>query len=219
MRLVRLLVGQAIKFSSVMKIRLRCDRRRLLMGLILILLTTGCVSNSPYPVEWPPLSKPQAKDCQYIVGTYDNQGEMIGYPDHPSLAGELFGFGSLEFAPDTVSFSLPDPNTLVVTVLGTEGEVFRRTLSTKDDNFICQDGHAVVTDFHLGDANIAFTLEWDAIELMPSADYLIAKVRSKGAAVFFFVFPVMGESTSWYRFKRLHDRPALSSEIHVNRRD
>lgn len=164
------------------------------------------------------MSKLQAKDCQSIVGTYDNQGEIIGYTDHPSLAGELFGFGSVGFCPDAVTFSLPDPNTLVVTVLGTEGEVFRRTLSTKD-NFICQDGHAVVTDFHLGDADIAFTLSWNAIELMPSPDYLIAKVRSKGAAMFFFVFPLMGSSTSWYRFKRLHDRPAVSSEMHVNRRD
>ena len=57
-------------------------------------------------------------------------------------------------------------------------------------------------DYELSDYAYA-SLSYN-IELIPSADYLIAKVKSKGV-VFLYVLPVVGESTDWYRFKWLRD--------------
>lgn len=202
-----------------MKTKLRHDKYLRLVGFIQVILLTSCGYHRPYPADWSPLPEPQAKDCQSIAGTYKNWGEMVGHPEHPSLAGELFGFGTLGFAPDKVTFSLPDPNTLEVTVLGTEGEVFQRTLSTKDHNFACEDGHAVVTDQRWFDADVAFGRESLIIELIPSADYLITHDHNKGFGLVFLIMPVVGDSASWYRFERLNDQPKAESETHMIRRE
>lgn len=50
------------------------------------------------------------------------------------------------------------------------------------------------------------------IELIPSADYLIAKSRNSGYGAVFLMVPVMGDTTSWYRFKRPSDLSGVGAE-------
>jgi hypothetical protein len=189
-----------------MKIKLRHAKHPMLVGFILILLSTSCVSQRPYPAIWPPLSAPQAKDCQSIVGTYNNWGEMVEYTGELSLTEDLFGFGIVRFAPTKVAFLLPDPNTLEVTVFGTNGEVFRRTLSTRDHDFVCEDGRAIIQYQFWGDADVAFFRAWTVVELTASDDYLVTKVKETDAGALMLMVPVVGTSTRWHRFKRLPDQ-------------
>jgi hypothetical protein len=131
---------------------------------------------------------------------------MVGYTGQLSLTEDLFGFGTVRFAPTKVVFSLSDASTLEVTVLGAKGEVFRRTLSTKAHDFLCEDGRAIVKYQFWGDADVAFFRAWTVVELTASDDYLVTKVKETDAGALMLMVPVAATSTRWHRFKRLPDQ-------------
>jgi hypothetical protein len=187
-----------------MKIVFRYARPLLLLGFSLILLSTGCSFNRPYPVAWPALPESQATDCQSIKGIYDNPSETVDSQQYqPPLASLLLEDDSIKFYPTQVALSLPDPSTLEVTALGAYGEIFRQTLSTKDRQFVCENGHAVVTKHpRWVDADVAYVRQSFVVELIPSDEDLVAKVQESDVGVAMLVIPVVATSTTWSRFRR-----------------
>ena len=165
----------------------------------------GCtVAEYPYPNAWDALPVPTSTDCREIVGTYADRGESgSAGSSSPSLALQLFGPNSDWEKAVGVNLSFPYEGALHVTVLGKDGPLFSRTLTSKDDEYLCKDGRArlrgrrwIATDLVSGRQTVV-------LEISGLQKYLVAKVNEETYGTLFVLVPIAGTAQHWYRFPRV----------------
>ena len=177
--------------------------KRLFTGCLVLL--AGCtVAEYQFPKSWDALRGSASMDCREILGTYADRGES-GSPgsEFPSLSLQLLGPNSDWQKATSVSFSFPAEGALQLTVQGKSGPIFSRTLTSKDDEYLCKDGHArvrarrwIATDMVSGRQTVV--LEMSGIE-----NYLVTKVNEETYGTLFVLVPIAGTAQHWYRFPRV----------------
>ena len=169
-----------------------------------LLLLAGCtVAEYPYPNSWEVLPRPASMDCREILGTYADRGQSgSAGSEAPSLTLQLFGPNADWEKAVAVNFSFPAEGALQVNVLGKSGPLFSRTLTSKDDEYLCKDGRPrlrgrrwIATDLVSGRQTVV--LEISALE-----KYLVAKVNEETYGTLFVLVPIAGTAQHWYRFPR-----------------
>jgi hypothetical protein len=177
-------------------------RRLASLGLLLL---CGCtVAEYPYPNAWDPLPVPESSDCREILGTYADRGESgsVGSTS-PSLALQLLGPNSEWEKAVRVNFAFPSEGALQITIVGKTGPIFSRTLTSKDDEYLCKDGRArlrgrrwIATDLVSGRQTVV-------LEVSGLPKYLVTKVNEETYGTLFVLVPIAGTAQHWYRFPRV----------------
>jgi len=170
-----------------------------------VLLLAGCtVTEYPYPKSWDALAVPESTDCREILGTYADRGESgsVG-SDSPSLALQLFGPNSDWEKAVNVNFSFPSDGALLVTVLGKNGPLFSRTLTKKDDEYLCKSGRARLRGRRWITTDLVSGLQTVVLEITGLEKYLVAKVNEETYGTLFVLVPIAGTAQHWYRFPRV----------------
>ncbi len=171
------------------------------VSLAPLFLVACAVAEYPYPVAWEPIVPPPSDSCERLAGRYADRGERDDEPSKPSLTRELFGeFSDWEKA-TAVELALPRDKVLEITVSGSAGRLFSRTLDESD--FSCRGGRLVVKSRRFILGYIMSGRQHIELELNHGPEQLITQVEELAYGMMFVVFPVVGTARHWYRFRRL----------------
>ncbi len=171
------------------------------MGMLTL---AGCtVAEYPYPNAWDALQA-ASPDCREILGTYADRGESgSAGSGSPSLALQLFGPNSDWQNAVGVNLSFPYEGALQVTVLGKDGPILSRTLTAKEDEYLCRNGRARIRGRRWIATDLVSGRHTVVVEAAGEARYLVAKVSEETLGTLFVVVPIAGTAQHWYRFPRV----------------
>ena len=163
----------------------------------LLLLLAGCAREvHQYPPAWPQAL--QARDCTFLLGTYENEGEGSGLRKE-SLVG-ILDFERLrarERPARWVGLSMPAGGLLEV-----RDPVGRLRFVAEKGEFGCDDGtlHLWYSDGGTGDVGAAWG--WVTVDLKKDADgWLVVRIDERAVALLGYVIPAHISGTRWYRFR------------------
>jgi hypothetical protein len=177
-----------------------------LRAVPLLLALAGCAVGDPnYPAKWEPLVPSPIAHCRGFEGTYADRGETRDRLSARSLTRELFGYDEQWKTATRVELTMPGDDLLRVTVLGTEGTLFRRDLHAGTD-FECDAGKLVVRDKRWVAEDLVAGREKVTLELHNTRRHLVVQIKETTYAVVFLVVPLVADATHWYRFERVRSR-------------
>jgi len=164
-------------------------------------LLGSCSFHQPFPAEWkPPESSNTA--CPNIDGKYLNEGEGKDPQYKPTLAWYLFRQSAPWKETTHVSFTRKTDASVEVILWNGNKKLFQRDLRTDEKEVSCQEGFLKINTREYVSDGGALGKEWSVIGLARSQDYLVVRNES-GAVGLFFLFPVAGTATDWYRFRAI----------------
>jgi len=204
----------------------------LVAGVLMILITTGCVVIEPYPDEWPKLGEAPKVGCPDLSGTYRDLAEDPKSCT-PNARGEIFSLCSLGTALQAYALSSLDfhyrlaqfhdrfteiskwkNGLLTFRVLGRNGTITKRTIRLDNKHVQCNEKGLVLSEIGSdafggtglvpGKFKATFQLGEDGSLIMKSSGF------AGGVMV---ILPVVMVGQQWLRWVRATPGPVQPQSL------
>jgi hypothetical protein len=178
--------------------------------LISCSLTSSCAYHNEYPSSWSPLNSSPQGDCTNISGKFMDKGEFGGCSEYKaSLSHKLFGHLVYKMnitlnEATHVLFSQNNNEKIKVTVLKNDKEIYSKLFEKTQNQFECEEGFVKIPINVFLNMDGVLAKEWITLYLVKSEDYLTIKSKNSTVGMMFFI-PAVATSTSWLRFKQIHN--------------
>ena len=167
-------------------------------------LFCSCVTSQPYPTDWPAIAAIPRNGSPDLTGTYNNSGFSADGQTRRLSSAFLKNDKQVEF----VQIANPDEDRFELSFCNREGLIAKRTLSKKAGDYRrTANGIRIPISPKLqtdrGEGASALSLNSAALSLTKDTEgNLIVKATSSGVGFDFFVIPVAGSSSRYFRFPK-----------------
>ena len=172
--------------------------------ILLILLITGCASNSnqEFPDAWAKLPKSNSNICPDVSGAYENIATTIKGESGLNLAWLIIPSSKEVLELNSIEFTLdPLQESLRITAHSENGAVVDSTLFKSDKDFFCEKGSLIIENSEFVNRDGVIAKNWKSYEFAKTADGLVMHYVDSATGLFFLV-PVIGSHKYWYLYKQ-----------------
>jgi hypothetical protein len=172
--------------------------------IILLLLITGCTSNSnqEYPDNWAKIPKVMGNECPDISGKYENIATNTKGESGLNLAWLILPESKEKNDINSIELILdPLHNSLLIVATSDEGVFIESTLSKQNENFYCKQGTLVFENNQFVNEHGVIAQNWRSYAVNKTADGLVMRYIDSATGVAFLV-PITGSHKYWYLYKK-----------------
>jgi hypothetical protein len=172
--------------------------------IILLLLITGCTSNSnqEYPDNWAKIPKVMGNECPDISGKYENIATNTKGESGLNLAWLILPESKEKNDINSIELTLdPLHNSLLIVATSDEGVFIESTLSKENEDFYCKQGTLVFENNQFVNEHGVIAQNWRSYAVNKTADGLVMRYIDSATGVAFLV-PITGSHKYWYLYKK-----------------
>jgi hypothetical protein len=172
--------------------------------IILLLLITGCTSNSnqEYPDDWAKIPKLMGNECPDISGKYENIATNNKSESGLNLAWLILPESKEKNDINSIELILdPLHNNLLIVATSDEGVFIESTFSKQSEDFYCKQGALVFENNQFVNEHGVIAQNWRSYAVNKTADGLVMRYIDSATGVAFLV-PITGSHKYWYLYKK-----------------